>query len=832
MLAGFMRDSSVTVTYFTPTQFALLVEHNIDALKKCGNYRVAYSGGERLPVRIAKAFYDLGTPATLYNAWSPCEVVVQTVLEKVEYPTEDVISIPIGRPIANCRHYIVDSRLNPLPVGFIGEICVGGAQVGVGYLGRPDANRKSFVQDPFCSEEDRARGWSRLFRTGDRGRFLPDGRLEFHGRIAGDKQVKLRGFRVDLGEVEQRLYRESSTDDGQGIVDISVVARDVGDSSSSLTDDRQLVAYIVPKLPLTNSTERSRYAVTLHKRVQKDLNAYMLPNVYQFLDRLPVTIGGKVDRQNLLTRKLEDKTYPTITETEPPVESAPIIQQANNDDILDEVTTHIKSVLNVTKEIQPSDNFFELGGQSLLILRLQSKLKRAFSVTPTVQDLMASPTPLGISQAIYALKGGAAPSNTVRSSPEIRWEDETALPSDQRFTVSPEAKRIRRSEIVNILLTGAESFMGIHILATILSTKPQTIVYVIGTHKEIQLPKLLAAMEKYKLFQNNLSRKDFITRTRCVAGGSLVEPHFGLSERAFDTLAQTVHVIYNLASEVSLLKTYLDLKAVNTTAVLSLIELAGRGNCLREIHHLSTWSVTHLQGWKTSKRTRNAITTMEERATHYSPPPTNEYGYFKSRWVAEMLLTAAAERGFPVSIYRTSTVTGSTATGVAEPQDDFIRVMIMNMVDHGMIPRVEGSGPEFVVDVMPVNYMASTVFDIASGEEIVQHQQPAIYHVGNKKPLPLKDLPALVGAIRGKDSRDVVGRIVPLAEWLKRQQAGADEQQQLRWVVMHDYFLNGHCMFALDRTNTDAALQLVGERVNCPPVDEQYLRQLWLTGQS
>lgn len=115
---------------------------------------------------------------------------------------------------------MTDSRLNPLPSSLIGEIYVGGAQVGAGYLNKPDANAMSFVGNPFCEDEDRNRGWTKLFRTGDTGRFGPDKQLEFHGRIASGKQVKLPGYRIDLAEVEQRLYLKSSTREGTALVDV------------------------------------------------------------------------------------------------------------------------------------------------------------------------------------------------------------------------------------------------------------------------------------------------------------------------------------------------------------------------------------------------------------------------------------------------------------------------------------------------------------------------------------------------------------------------------------------------------------------------------------
>jgi len=188
-LALFMHQVGITFTYFTPTQFALLLDRAAETIRSCDRYRIAFFAGERLPVRMFKAFYDLGTPATIYNKWSPCELVVQTCIHKVEYPDAESISVPIGFPLANCRHYIVDSRRRPLPAGLVGEICVGGAQVGAGYLNRPQANAKSFLEDPYCSPEDRARNWTRMFRTGDKGRFRADGQLEYHGRIAGDHQA-------------------------------------------------------------------------------------------------------------------------------------------------------------------------------------------------------------------------------------------------------------------------------------------------------------------------------------------------------------------------------------------------------------------------------------------------------------------------------------------------------------------------------------------------------------------------------------------------------------------------------------------------------------------
>ena len=394
LLAKFMRDAEVSVTYNTPTQFALLLESASEDLRQCINYRVAFFAGETLPVRLAKAFYDLKTPATAFNTWSPSELVVQTAIHKVEYPNDNTTNIPIGLPMANCRHYILDSKMQPLPSSMVGEICVGGAQVGAGYLNRPDANAHSFVEDPFCSEEDAARGWNRFFRTGDKGRFLPNGELEFHGRIAGDRQVKLRGFRIDLGEIEHRIHLESSHIGKRRLVDLSVVARPRTEDSS-LTDERQIIAFLVYN-QVMEAHEKQNLVSILHEKLANHLNYYMLPSGYQFLNSLPVTIGGKVDRKSLLSTDMQ-LVYPSSTSAMSPT------GDGKQDEVLDKVIQLFKDVLKLPKDrqIAPTDNFFELGGQSILLLRAHSKIKRTFNVVaPALKELFTAATPLEMADKI------------------------------------------------------------------------------------------------------------------------------------------------------------------------------------------------------------------------------------------------------------------------------------------------------------------------------------------------------------------------------------------------------------------------------------------------
>ena len=829
-LARLIKDSGVTVTYFTPTHFALLIEHAADDLRQCSNYRLAYFAGERLSVRLADAFHGLNLPAQVLNTWSPSELVVQTTIHKVANSQSGDVNIPIGYPLANCRHYILDPKMNPLPPSLVGEICVGGGQVGAGYLNRPDANAKSFVQNPFASEEDQSLGWTRLFRTGDKGRFLPDAQLEFHGRIAGDKQVKLRGFRIDLGEVEHRIYLESAKIRGRKLIDVAVCARAVqGSESTALTDERKLIAFLVCNQTLTPEA-KSEYVLELNQRIMEHLNAYMVPNGYQFLQELPVTVGGKVDIQNLLKRELQ-LTFPygpaSASTTKMPGKS-----DSADEKIVGTISQIFKEVLKLAKgrEVGPMDDFFELGGQSILLLRLHSKLKRNFKSVPTLPELFKSPTPLLIAQRISGktMKVSSGESSDTDSKEKINWREEAELPTDKRYVVPYGSRAISRNDVTDVLITGVESFIGLQMLATLLEAHPHLVIYAVGSEKRVEADDLISGFKKYKLFNTKVTEEALLTQVRCVSG-TLAQDHFGLADDAFQSLGRSVQAIYHLGGRISLLKTYQDLKRSNVGSTLDVIELAAAGQSKTEIHALSTWSVPHLQSTYTAKR--QSVDTSESKTDHFEPGDDAELVYFKSRWVSEMLLTQAAERGFGINMYRATVAVGSTATGVPEPEEDVVRRGILDMVEAGAVPEFGAPDvPPFAIDFIPVNYLTQCLADLADSEELRPGQQSAdrrmpVYHLSNPRPLNLLDLPALMPRLR-PDGR--AGTALPLQDWsaAMHERSAGDEKLRLRVLAMLKTFEAGHVMFALDRAETQKALDVVGEAVTCPPVDEALFRKM------
>ncbi|PWU14788.1 MAG: non-ribosomal peptide synthetase, partial [Verrucomicrobia bacterium] len=277
--------------------------------------------------------------------------------------------IPVGRPIANTQMYVVDHNVQPVAVGVTGELLIGGAGVARGYLGRPELTAEKFVPSPFA-----ASGTNRLYRTGDLARFLPDGNIELLGRI--DHQVKIRGHRVELGEIETRLNEHPTVSDSV------VVAHETGEGH------KQLVAYVIPRKgekPAPNQLRR--YA-------GEKLPDYMLPSKVVFLAAFPQTPNRKIDRKALAAMEPGEGT--PEHEYDPPgtaVETA--------------MAEYWRELLTVPR-VGRHDNFFELGGDSLLALHLAAWVRDQYEVDLPLRSLFEHPTVAGLAAEIEARTWSAA----------------------------------------------------------------------------------------------------------------------------------------------------------------------------------------------------------------------------------------------------------------------------------------------------------------------------------------------------------------------------------------------------------------------------------------
>ena len=327
-----IQEQAVTTLQLVPSLLQLFIGH--DETPKCTSLRRVFCGGEALPGWLARRARERLPGAEIHNHYGPTEATVDVTAWAA---TADVLpgNLPIGRPIANTRIYILDAQLDPVPVGVAGELYIGGAGVARGYLNRPELTAERFIPSPFVAGD-------RLYKTGDLGRYLPDGTIEFLGR--NDFQVKIRGFRIELGEIEARLGQHS------GIREAVVLARE------DVPGEKRLVAYYT----LVDGAEVSVDALRTH--VLEALPEYMVPAAYVRLASLPLTPNGKLDRKAL---PAPDGEAYVVREYEAPIGT------------VETALAQIWCELLGLERVGRHDNFFALGGHSLLLMRVIERMHRA-----------------------------------------------------------------------------------------------------------------------------------------------------------------------------------------------------------------------------------------------------------------------------------------------------------------------------------------------------------------------------------------------------------------------------------------------------------------------
>ncbi|HEX4965506.1 MAG TPA: amino acid adenylation domain-containing protein [Thermoanaerobaculia bacterium] len=350
-LVAWLAAEAISVC-FLPTPLAEVVL--AEPWPRETSLRLLTTGGDRLH-RGPRA--DL--PFVLFNQYGPSEGTVAVTAGRVEPET---VSPPIGRPIANTRAYVLDSTLQPVPLGVPGELAIGGAGLARGYLGRPDTTAGRFVPDPFSGVAG-----ERLYRTGDRVRWRPDGELEFLGRI--DFQVKIRGHRIELEEVEAALLRHP------GVREAVVLARE------DVPGDKRLVGYVVA------AREPAPTAAVLRAALQQTLPEPMVPWAFVHLPGLPLTSNGKVDRAALPAPRA--------------VAAAGAGYVAPRSELERQIGAVWREVLSLPR-VGVHDNFFESGGSSLLIVKLHSRLAAALGVDVPVTELFRHPTVEALARRLAA----------------------------------------------------------------------------------------------------------------------------------------------------------------------------------------------------------------------------------------------------------------------------------------------------------------------------------------------------------------------------------------------------------------------------------------------
>ena len=355
-LTRLIRSEQFANIHFVPSMLQVFLEHA--DVPACTSLRRVFCGGEQLHASLVQRLRERLPSVVVYNSYGPTEATVSATT--FACPQGDLPeNVPIGRPMANVRTYVLDESLEPVPVGVAGELHIGGVQVARGYLNRPELTAERFVPSPFVHGD-------RLYKTGDVVRYLPDGTIEYVAR--NDFQVKLRGFRIELGEIEAAIRRY------EGIRDVVVVV-----ARADRDDEKRLVAYY------TFEGMAEPRVDELRSHLLAFLPEYMVPAAYVQLEQFPLTLSGKLDRKAL--------PAPDGDADAQRVYEAPVGE-------IEQTIARIWSELLKVDDVGRHDNFFDLGGHSLLAVRLMSRMREAFNIELSLTQVFARPVLTDIARLI------------------------------------------------------------------------------------------------------------------------------------------------------------------------------------------------------------------------------------------------------------------------------------------------------------------------------------------------------------------------------------------------------------------------------------------------
>ncbi len=613
------------------------------------------------------------------NAYGPTEATITTTMYEPRNG-EDYSSIPIGAPLENTQVYLLDQHLQPVPIGVAGELCIGGDSLARGYLKRPALTAEKFIPNPFGTSPG-----SRLYKTGDLARFLPDGNIEFLGRV--DHQVKIRGFRIELGEVEAALRRHPA------IQDTVVTVHEMSPGNN------QLIAYLIFQQDSAATTQEIRHDIQQH------LPDYMIPAKFIPLAEFPLTPGGKIDRRVLPEpdAKREDSFTNSF-----------VAPRNKTEQIIAEIWAKNLGL----SQIGINENFFEIGGHSLLAMQLISQITDIFQVDLPIGSFFEVPTIAELAHLITTTRHGEIPE---KERPAIEFELEATL--DERIYPKAGFDHSLISSPTAIFLTGATGFLGTFLLDELLKqTQADLYCLVRAFDAEKGIERIRKNFEFYTLDMDETRLSRIIP-----VPGDLSKPFLGIPSEHFEHLARKIEVIYHNGALVNLVYPYSALKGVNVQGTRGVLKFACHIKT-KPLHYVSTTGVLGTEYYAE----KNIIT--EDELLDYSEGLEYLPGYAQSKWVAERLVHIAYSRGVPVTIYRPGRISGHSQTGVWNTNDLACRI-IKGCIQLGSVPD-QGD----MVDMAPVDYVAQAIVYLS--------QQSAsfgqVFHLVNPHPLEWREFATII----------------------------------------------------------------------------------------
>lgn len=597
-----VENYKITTMHFVPSMLNIFLKYieEQNKLERLSSLKQVFASGEALTPQKANLFNRLlnkvnGTE--LYNLYGPTEATVDVSYFDCSVGKE-LESVPIGKPIDNTCLYILDKNNNLQPIGIPGELCIGGDQVARGYINKPELTFEKFVPNPFIPG-------TKMYKTGDLARWFPKGDIEYLGRF--DFQVKIRGNRIEIGEIENRLHEH------RNIKDAVVIARE------DKGENKYLCAYIV----CSEYVEISE----LKEHLLKKLPDYMIPSYFVKLDEMPLSSNGKANRNAL---------------PEPQKNAQAEIEYIAPSNEVEEMLVKICSEVLKIEKLGVNDNLFNLGGDSIRIIEILTNIYK-YKWGLTVEDFYKYQTIKKLSDKI---KG------TINCMSEANSLDIAA------FEAKEEAVGIfEKEKIDNIFLTGATGFLGIHILDELIKDTEANIYCLIrGESKASAENRLKKLLEFY--FKGDYD--SLISKRIFVLNGDITLEKFGLSEKEYDELGKITDSVIHSAAIVKYYGDYSQIEKVNVLGTKRVVDFALTYG--KKMNHISTDAVT---GNYLVNNNIGSITFTEN--DFYVGQNYTENIYVRSKFEAENIVFKSIKYGLNATIYRMGNLSGRYSDGHFQP---------------------------------------------------------------------------------------------------------------------------------------------------------------------
>ena len=749
LLDNLIKKNDVQLIQMTPSRMRIFLD-NIEDMPNLSNLKYVTLAGEQLPLKLRNDLLELGVKK-IYNGYGPSETTIFSSFTDVTKSKE----INIGKPVANTQMYILDKNLQVVPIGVAGELYIAGDGVGKGYLNMDETTKKRYINNPFIEN-------SIMYKTGDICKYDVNGEIYCLGRT--DNQVKIRGLRIELEEIENKMLSFPF------IKNAKVVKQTIG--------NREIISayYIANK----------RIRITeLRKYLNESLPSYMIPSYFTALDEFPHTPNGKIDKKAL------------------PIPNG-VLQNEKNKYIPPKTDLEVKlvsiweDVLN-TKPIGINDNFFELGGDSILAMNLNIQLLK---ITNKIKysDIFTYSTVSSMAEKIQKDEEETKKDNLEYLNTEYK----DIL--DKNMEIKPD---IQYHPINNVLLTGVTGFLGIHILQELL-TKEKGKIYVL-IRKEPGLnvrEKLINKMHYY--FGDKYDK--YINERIIIIEGDITKEGFGLNQEELFNLGNSIDIIINSAGKVSHYGKYQDFYNINVKSVEKIINFS---NAFRKkIFHISTLSVSGNAFVDQYYMEQNFDKEVEFCENNFFIGQDLKNVYIRSKFEAEKRILDAILKGTDAYIIRVGNLMPRWTDGKFQE----------NVEENAYISRLKAFIKiKCIPDYLLKSYLEFTPIDCTAQAilKIMQYtnNNNRIYHLFNSNHVKINEVLGMLPDINIVSSEEFKQKIKKLLNSSK-----SDIVNAIINDLDKDLNLNYDSKIKINSSHSIHLLELYGFK--WPKIDERYIENI------